>query len=236
MATRTTITILVADRDPNLRYALSQALEQEGYTTVETDSARSMLRLARQCRPAVVVLDSDLPDMNGFEACMRLRALPVVNHTPILFLSTRHSAELIARALDSGGDDFLRKPFAVSELRARVRALLRRSMYRSLYGAPVITLDEKNCSVIVEGRRVVLTPTEFNLLIHLCDHQAEHHTASSLLQVIWDYPPGGGDTALVRNHIRNLRRKIEANPDQPRIIVSQHGRGYTVNARVLRAG
>lgn len=236
MATRTPLTILLVEADSNERYLLGQALQQEGYATAEADSARHLLRVVRQVRPAAIVLDADLPDMNAFEACMQLRALPVVSHTPVLFLGTAHNADYIARALDSGGDDFLRRPFALSELRARVRALLRRTAKRALSAEPTIVLDSQNFCAVIDGRRVILTPTEYHLLEHLCTHKDEHHTANSLLEMVWAYPPGGGDTALVRNHIRNLRRKIEHNPDQPRILISAHGRGYTINAQIALIG
>lgn len=232
MSTRASNLILFADTDPELRQTVKRTLYQHGYDVLETDGARHMLRLARQHRPDVIIVDIVLPDMGGFEVCTRLRAMPFVNHTPLMFLSTEHSAEHVARALDCGADDFLRKPFAMSELNARIRALLRRSTRKRFYIPATLHLNPQNHSVLIDARRVFLTPTEFSLLEHLCVHQSEHHTAHTLLEELWQYPPGGGDTALVRNHIRNLRRKIEENPDNPRIIVSLHGRGYTINARV----
>ncbi len=235
MSTRATKLILFADSEPELRQMVSRTLYQHGYNVLETDSARNVLQLARQHRPDVIVLEINFPDMSGFEICTRLRAMPFVNHTPLMFLSTQHSADYVARALDCGADDFLRKPFAMSELSARVRAMLRRSAHKRFYTPATLYLDPQNHSVAIDARRVFLTPTEFGLLQHLCVKQAEHHTAHTLLEELWQYPPGGGDTALVRNHIRNLRRKIEENPNNPRIIVSLHGRGYTINARVMSA-
>lgn len=234
MSTRATKLILFADSDPELRQMVNRTLYQYGYDVLDTDSARNVLPLARQHRPDVIVLEIDFPDLSGFEICTRLRAMPFVNHTPLMFLSTQHSAEYVARALDCGADDFLRKPFAMSELSARVRAMLRRVTHKRFYTPATLHLDPQNHSVIIDTRHVFLTPTEFSLLEHLCVHQAEHHTAHTLLEELWEYPPGDGDTALVRNHIRNLRRKIEENPNNPRIIISLHGRGYTVNARVAR--
>lgn len=233
MTKRANVTLLIAEYDNDVREAMCQAMRDDGYVTLAADNARSTLRLARQSRPDVIILDIELPDSPGFELCPRIRALPYVNDTPILFTGTREDAEYVAQALDCGGDDYLCKPFAMNELSARVRALVRRTARRRFQPQATLHLDEENLSVMIDGRRVALTPTEFNLLGHLCDNPTEHHTANSLLETLWQYPPGGGDTALVRNHIRNLRRKIEEDPDYPSIIISMHGRGYTINARVV---
>ncbi len=233
MITRTTTTILLADNSPDMRHGIRQSLQAEGYHVIDTDNARSALRLARYKRPDIIILDALLHDMSGYELCTHLRTLPIIMDVPILFLGVYHNADNIAQALDCGGDDYLRKPFAMNELSARIRALLRRATHRQFEPVPTLYLEESNYSVQINKRKVALTPTEFSLLDHLCENPATHHTANSLLETLWEYPPGGGDTALVRNHIRNLRRKIEDNPDQPKIIVSFHGRGYTINARVV---
>jgi DNA-binding response OmpR family regulator len=226
--------ILTVDNDSDVRAAIGRALEREGvYDIIEAEDSQTALRLAREYRPELIILDVGLADMNGFELCSHLRAMPFVNHTPILFLSAHQSAQYAAQALDSGGDDYLRKPFATRELNARVRALLRRTSTRQTDSQPLLRLDSGSQSVQINNRRITLTPTEYSLLEYLCRYQDEHHTAYSLLEKLWNYPAGGGDTALVRNHIRNLRRKIEIDADHPTIIVSLHGRGYTVSARVL---
>ncbi len=233
MTKRTDITILLADNDNDIRDAMVQGLRNQGYHVIEANNARAALELARHNRPDVLLLDLGLPDMSGFELCARMRALPFVNDVPILFLGTENDAEHVAQALDCGGDDYIRKPFAMSELIARIRALIRRSISRRFPILTTLHLEVDNYSVVVNKRRIALTPTEFSLLDFLCADPSQHHTANSLLETLWQYPPGGGDTALVRNHIRNLRRKIEEDPDHPRIIISLHGRGYTVNARVV---
>ena len=180
---------------------------------------------------SLIILDVTLPDMSGYELCTRLRAMPYADRTPILFLSGQHGAQHVAQALDCGGDDYLRKPFAMRELNARIRALLRRAKFDEPAGsAPELRLSPADNSVEIDGRHIVLTRTEFQLLRYLCENANRHHTASQLLESLWNYPPGRGDTALVRNHVRNLRRKIEHDPDRPSIIISSHGRGYTVNA------
>jgi DNA-binding response OmpR family regulator len=226
-------TILAVDPDSKVREVVSQVLTQEGHRVIEADSAQVALELAREHRPDIVILDVMLPDMSGFDLCSYLRTMPYVDHTSILFLSAYQGAQYAARALDCGGDDYLRKPFVVRELNARVRALLRRSSSKQSGLPTVLHIDAERRCVGVNSRMVPLTPTEFQLLDHLCRHQDQYHTAPGLLQALWQYPLGSGDTALVRNHIRNLRRKIEADPNHPTVITSLHGRGYAVNARVV---
>ncbi len=226
-------TILVVDATPSIRAIINKTLHKEGHRVIEAVDGPTALSLARQHRPDLVILDQALPGMNGFEFCAHLRTMPHAHHTLILFLGTEKNASVIAQALDAGGDDYLRKPFAARELRARVQALLRRlpqaENHRSL---AALQLDPEQHRVIVGDRQVELTPTEFQLLEFLCKHPNDYHAAPKLLEAIWQYPPGTGDTALVRNHVRNLRRKIESNPDLPEILVSLHGRGYTVRAQM----
>jgi two-component system response regulator MtrA len=226
-------TILTVEADSEAHASISLALQKEGHEIIEARDAHSALQLAREFRPDVIILNVTLSDMNGLELCGRLRALPFVNHTPILLVSRHQSAHYAAQALDNGADDYLRKPFATRELTARVRALLRRAEASHANGQPRLRLDAESHTVWLDNRAIPLTPTEFALLEHLCTHQDDHHTPHRLLEQVWNYPPGGGDTALVRNHIRNLRRKLEANPRQPEIIVSLHGRGYSVNANIV---
>lgn len=228
-----TITILAVDNDRDVLATIGRALKRDGHHVIEADDARTALELARMHRPDVIILDIMLSDMDGFELCAHLRNLPYTDHTPILFLSVHQGAQYVARALECGGDDYLRKPFAMPELNARVRALLRRSGSRRACYTAVLRLDIDRRGVFVNDHFVELTPTEYILLEHLCQHPDELHTASRLLQALWEYQPGAGDTALVRNHIHNLRRKIEENPDRPSIIVSLHGRGYTVKAGIV---
>jgi DNA-binding response OmpR family regulator len=224
-------TILTVHGDSAARKVIGRALAREGHTVLEATDGQTAVCLASAYRPDMIILDATLPDMNGLELCATLRSLPYVTHTPILFVSERHSAYYVAQALDCGGDDFLYRPFAPRELKARVRALLRRAERRSKNGAqPVLRLDGSAHRVQVNGRSVQLTATEHRLLTYLCQQPRQHHRAHDLLAAVWGYPPNEGDTALVRNHIRNLRRKIETNPDRPHIILALHGRGYTINA------
>lgn len=229
-------TILAVDDDDDVRATIARTLRREEHRVVEAADAQTALYLAREQRPDLIILDITLPGTNGFDLCAQLRSMPFITHTPILFLSVHQGAQFVARALDCGGDDYLRKPFAPRELTARVRALLRRSLVRKVPITPVLRMHPDSHSVTINDQHVLLTPTEYGLLEHLCRNREEHHTATSLLEKLWRYPPGGGDTALVRNHIRNLRRKIERDPDHPTIITSLHGRGYAIEAQVIETG
>jgi DNA-binding response OmpR family regulator len=226
------ITVLAIDDDADVRSTIGRALKQEGHAVIEAENAEVALRLVQDHHPDLIILDISLGGMNGYELCSQLRSMPFVDQTPILFLSVHQNAQSIAHALDIGGDDYLRKPFAARELNARVRALLRRSASKQNFGLVTLHLEPETSAVVIDNKRIVLTPTEFNLLNYLCQGGDDYHTPADLLENLWHYAPGTGDTALVRNHVRNLRRKLEADPDHPAIIISLHGRGYGVNARI----
>jgi len=232
--TLTACKALIVDSNAETRSKVKAVLVLDGYTVVEAEGGHAALKLVVEERPGLIILETRLSDMSGYELCARLRRTPAAEHTPILFVGSDHGAKYVARALDSGGDDYVRRPFAARELSARLRALLRRAGDSQPSGVYSLCLEPETQRVSIDDRQVELTPTEFQLLEHLCHRPSQRHTASTLLQELWNYPPGTGDTALVRNHIRNLRRKIEVDPARPAIIVSYHGRGYMINARVVQ--
>ncbi len=176
-------------------------------------------------------LDQHIPDLMIIEAthldglllCKQMRANPLMARLPMLFLTKVEDVHAVAAILNAGGDDHLRTPFAERELAARVRALLRRA---ATHQHAALTLEPSSRSVLVAGRRAVLTSTEYDLLTMLYHHSGKPLSAAALLQLVWHYPPGSGDLALVRNHIHNLRDKIEEDPDHPTLLISRHGRGY----------
>lgn len=226
--------IMVVEDDINTLETVERALEREGHEVLGVSNSYEVLEVARESQPDMIILDMVLPGDSGLTLCTQLRKLPHLTDVPILFLTAYHSAHEIALALDAGGDDFMRKPFSVKELNARVRALIRRANRTKDQDSNRLTIDYNLRTVAVDRRAVSLTPVEFDLLDYLCKHTDKYHTANDLLESVWDYPAGSGDTALVRNHIHNLRNKLEYDPDRPRIIVSLHGRGYRVNANILR--
>jgi DNA-binding response OmpR family regulator len=223
--------ILLVDNNAETLDMIHQLLEREGYTVFRACSGNETLRLTESVTPDLFVINMLLPGMDGIVLCRKLRANPQTARTPILFLNNSDSPYGVADALEAGGDDYLRKPFALRELTARIRAHLRRVSHLS-DELPCLRIEPDNLAVFVNERRVMLTQVEFDLLLFLCSAPNQLHTTQTLLNDVWQYPRGTGDTALVRNHVRNLRRKIEDDPERPVIIQSRHGRGYTVRARI----
>jgi DNA-binding response OmpR family regulator len=226
--------ILVVDSDAEVLMMIEQLLEREGHEVEKARSAQAAINALESDTPELFVINAALPGVDGVALCRKLRLFPDTSSVPIIVLTERDSAYSVADVLDAGGDDSLRKPFALRELAARIRAQLRRSAaYNVLHtDMPVLCLRPSTNSVLVDKREVTLTQVEFDLLCHLCLAPHKLHTTSDLLTNVWQYPRGTGDAALVRNHIRNLRRKLELDPERPAIIQSRHGRGYVVRAHI----
>lgn len=224
--------ILLVDDDVETLRMIEQFLEREGYIVDIAHSARETLALVEVDVPELCIISTYLPGMDGLLLCRKLRDNPKTANTPIIFLTSHGSPHGVSDALSAGGDDYLRKPFALRELSARIRAHLRRTGNSPLDDAPILTVLPHNLTVFVNERKVTLTQVEFDLLMFLCHTPHELHSTQDLLTDVWQYPEGTGDAALVRNHIRNLRRKLEIDPERPAIIQSRHGRGYAIKARV----
>ena len=226
-------TILVADDEPVMLNMVEKLLRKEGHDVIKTSSARGVLNALELRTPDLFLLDINLPDQNGLMLCRELRSHSQLSEIPIVFLTgAASSPDDVADALNAGGDDYIHKPFAARELTARIRAHLRRVGVRREIGIPNIRLNPENFKVFVDGRHVELTRVEFNLLYYMCKTPNEWQTTRNLLAEVWSYPGNVGDAALVRNHVRNLRRKLEPDPNRPSIILSRHRRGYMVRARV----
>jgi len=224
--------ILVADDDKAMLQMVEQVLENEGYTVHGVRSTEQALEEVNDDQHDLFLIDVGLPNMDGIELCRKLRDKPTTAEKPIIFMTGQHNGYSVADALEAGGDDYIRKPFAVRELTARIRAHLRRSNQALLEGAATLRIQPNTYQVFVDSREIMLTRIEFDLLCYMAQMPQKWHATADLLSEVWKYPDGVGDTALVRNHIRNLRRKLEANADHPEIIDSRHGRGYSVRAHV----
>lgn len=227
--------ILIADDEVDLVWAIRYSLEDEGYEVLTAYDGAQTLAVARRHRPDLIILDILMPHVDGLEICQTLRRDPSLAAVPILFLTARSTVEDIVTGLDIGGDDYLTKPFDLKELKARVRALLRRrrpvstvesaSPYAQVLTVGPVRLDLRSRQVHVGEKTTWLTPTEFDLLHHLMSHPDEVFSSRRLLEEVWGFPPDVKDTSVVRWHIRNLRAKIEPDPNRPIYIctVTRHG-------------
>lgn len=225
--------ILLVNNDAEILGMMEQLLEREGYEVWKARTAQAALSMVSGNPPDLCVIEADLPGFDGVALCRKLRSYPETSNIPIIVLTDADSLYSVADILEAGGDDSLRKPFAQRELAARIRAQLRRaSFYAGDGDLPVLQLQPDSCSVSVNGRQVMLTQVEFDLLRYLCRTPQQMHTTADLLTNVWQYPHGTGDAALVRNHVRNLRRKIEDDSEHPTIIQSRHGRGYVIRAHI----
>ncbi len=222
--------ILVVDDDTNILKMVEQLLEMEGYTVLKAKSGLEALRLAQHEKPDLAIFDVGMPHMDGVILCRTLRGIPEMSSMPIIFLTANNTSYSVADALEAGGDDYVRKPFAMRELAARIRAHLRRSKHNDKL--PTLQIMTKTYQVFVNQREVTLTRIEFDLVRYLCSYPGRWFTTQELLENVWMYPDGVGDAALVRNHVRNVRRKIEENPDKPTIIQSRNRRGYAIRANI----
>jgi len=219
--------ILVLGQNPFL-----QQLNTAEYTPLHAATPQELLSLAAEYDPVLIILDVEGQELSAPTLCKYLRQHTQIGQKPFLLLTAPIPAELAAELLDAGADDLLRKPMGAEMLLARVRAL-HRFANRLEYTRPLLlTLHAREHTIEVESRQVALTPVEFQVFSFLCQNQSCFYTAEQLLQLLWGYPQGTGDTALVRNHIRNLRRKLEHDPDHPRILIARYGQGYAVRAIV----
>ena len=228
--------ILVVDDEVDLAWALRQSLSDEGYeVSIAQDGKEALGAVARQ-RPDLIVLDIKMPRMDGLEVCRQLRRDPRYAAVPILFLTVRSAVQDRIIGLDEGGDDYLSKPFDLDELKARIRALLRRAQpvgqldleeeEHFVVQAGEITMNLRTRQVRVGEKPLVLTPTQFKLLHHFIASPQEVFSVGQVLQQVWDYPPAADKPGLVRWHIKKLREKIEPDPSHPIYIRSMHGHGY----------
>ncbi len=221
--------ILLVEDDRRVRRATALALEREGYDVLEAADGGAGLRLLADRGPDVVVLDVLLPGQDGFEVCREIRK---TSDIPIIFLTAKTDTVDIVVGLESGGDDYLTKPFVVKELVARIRALLRR-MKSELSDRKIIVgqleMQPDSGVVRVAREQVALTKTEFELLRCLASRPNQIFSREQLLELVWNYDYLG-DSRLVDVHIRRLRGKVEADPSRPMLIQTVRGFGYKLSA------
>ncbi len=224
-----THTVLVVDDEPAIRRLLRTTLDAAGYRVEEAESGKTALEAMARKPADVVVLDLGLPNMDGFEVLRRLREGG--SAVPVVVLSSRTDESGKVRALDMGADDYVTKPFGVEELLARLRAALRHR-YQSQGEQPVfksgdLTVDLVRRIVTVRGQEVKLTPREYDILKLLVAHAGKVLTHRFILHEVWGSET---DVQYLRIYIRTLRQKIEADPQQPQLILTEQGVGYRLRA------
>jgi two-component system KDP operon response regulator KdpE len=218
-------TILVVDDEHLIRRTLYASLSQKGYDVVEARDGQTGIEALMRWHPDLILLDVNMPEMTGFETCRRMR---LSFEGPIIMLTVRNSENDKIEAFDSGADDYVLKPFSMPELLARIQAALRRSsVERDLpkIETPDLKIDLETRIVNVHGRRVHLTPKEFEVLHALVREEGKAVTHRRILQAAWG-PDYGEEIEKVRVVIRSLRKKIEEDPANPRYIVTEQWFGY----------
>jgi len=225
----TSVRVLLVDDDVRFASALETALRQRGYVVVRAPTAADALRGAPEEAVDIVLLDLVLPDKDGIEVCRELRRR---GDLPIIAVTARGEERERVLGLRSGADDYVVKPFGMAELMARVKVTLRRlrraSTGESRVTAGPLTIDLAARAVMLNGTRLVLTPKEYRLLQVLAQHAGNVVTHGVLMHEIW------GQRHLDNLHylrilVRKLRRKIERDPQQPRLLMSEHGVGYRLS-------
>jgi two-component system alkaline phosphatase synthesis response regulator PhoP len=219
-------TILVVDDEPKIVKQARDYLERGGFRVVEAADGKTALARARGERPDLIVLDLNLPAMDGLDVC---RALRRESDVPIIMLTARVEETDRLIGLELGADDYVTKPFSPRELVARVRAVLRR-VHGGVHQpgrvrAGDLEIDLEGHRVARSGEDVHLTRTEFNLLATLAQHPGQTFTREQLLDRLHGVAYDGFDRS-VDAHIKNLRRKLEADPAEPRYVLTVYGVGY----------
>jgi DNA-binding response OmpR family regulator len=218
--------ILAVEDDERIRSAVKLALEDEGWTVDEAESGEQAIEMFQRSNPDVVLIDIMLPGIDGFELCRTLRR---TSDVPVVMVTARNDTHDIVAGLEAGADDYLTKPFAPKELSARIRALLRR-IRPSPSGHPRLSFGDLELipdegKVLRDGAEVHLTKTEFRLLCELAESPGKVLSREALLDKVWGYDYFG-DGRLVDVHVRRLRTKVEADPANPRHVVTVRGLGY----------
>jgi two-component system KDP operon response regulator KdpE len=221
--------VLVVDDEPAIRRFLRTSLAAQNYLVLEAEDGKSALDTLKRNAVDVLVLDLGLPGADGFEIIATLRAAG--SALPIVVLSSRADEAGKVRALDLGADDYVTKPFGMDELLARIRAAVRHRLQQEgekpLFRAGDLSVDLVRRIVTVRGNEVKLTPREYDLLRLLVSHAGKVLTHKFILREVWG---SEADVQYLRIYIRTLRQKLEADPQQPKLIATEQGVGYRLRA------
>jgi two-component system response regulator RegX3 len=225
--------ILLADDEPDIAEGVRYTLGREGFEVDAVADGEAALASARSGRYDVVILDVMMPRITGFDLCRELRA---ESDVPIIMLTARDDEVDTVRGLELGADDYLTKPFSGAELASRVRAVLRRRELDRSAAAPAtvvsvggIELDHVRHHVVVDGKQVQLTPSEYKLLALLADQPDRVFTRQQIMEHLWE-SSYVGDPRATDVHVSNLRKKIERDPAHPRRLLTIREMGYKLTA------
>ena len=221
--------VLVIDDEPPIRKLLRVGLSAHGYQIIEASSGKMALELLGEQPPNLIILDLGLPDMQGHELLRTMRARN--DSVPIVVLSSRDDEAGKVQALDSGADDYVTKPFGMDELLARLRAALRHQLQthgeRPIFRVGDLSVDLVRRIVKLSDKEIKLSPKEYELLRMLVQHAGKVLTHKFLLSQLWDDLT---DAQYLRVYVRQLRQKIEADPERPHYILTETGIGYRLRA------
>lgn len=223
--------ILIIEDDPDINKLLNMNLNDANHEVFSCDDGTTGLQQAKSGNYQLIVLDIMLPGLDGIEICKQLRAAQIL--TPIIMLTARESEADRVIGLEMGADDYLTKPFSVRELQARVKALLRRvdMQHQSLQPElerlqfDELSIDVAKRSVLLAGKTVDLTSTEFDLLVYMARKPGLVFSRSQLLDSVWGYQHSGYEHT-VNSHINRLRTKLESDPSKPKYVLTVWGVGY----------
>lgn len=221
--------ILIADDEARMRRFVRMNLELESFEVLEASDGLEAIRKTREELPDLVILDVEMPKLDGFETLREIRRSSAV---PVIMLTVRSEEDDLIRGLDLGADDYVTKPFSARELASRINALLRRVELSSpaernsrIEIDDRLTADFDRREVLVNGEPVKLRPTEYRLLVHLVQNAGRTLSHEQLLSKVWG-PEYVDDNQLLRLYITYLRQKIEPDPSNPRYIFNERGYGY----------
>jgi two-component system KDP operon response regulator KdpE len=222
--------VLVVDDEPQIRRVMRATLTSQGYEVHDARSGEEALEALRERRFDLILLDVNMPGMGGLDACREIRA---GSDAAIVMLTVRNAEADKVAALDAGADDYVTKPFSMPELLARIRAALRRVPVSADSAANIdageLQIHVHERRVVVRGSPVRLTPKEFDLLLCLAASPNVTIAHAKLLQTVWG-PDYGGEVEYLRTFVNQLRKKIEADPSHPSLIVTEPWVGYRLAA------
>lgn len=226
-ATGTGQTVLVVDDEEMVREVVVAYLAREGYATVEAADGNAALEAVASHRPDLIVLDVMLPELDGYSVLQQLRTHTQV---PVILLTARSQEVDRVLGFELGADDYVVKPFSPRELGARVKSVLRRAAPPTaeavVHEFDGLVVDGATREVTVSGSVVDMPPLEFDLLMHLASAPRRVFSRSELLEQVWGSSAEWQDPSTVTVHVRRVRQKIEADPDDPQRIVTVWGKGY----------